>query len=130
MGRIEKYIDIDGMIRKAVSYGMDDFKLKVWYSLDQIIQAFPNWKYEESTKFYNGRKFGMQVKRSSNNDNTSRNKPRVPLDQSQDIQGKRGTRGRGLITTQGQNSPKVEVEVGEDLSTEEGEDPLRGTLNG
>ena len=30
IGRVEKYVDKDGVIREAVAYGHEDYKLMVW----------------------------------------------------------------------------------------------------
>ena len=88
VARVEQYIDIDGVVKKAICYGIEEFKLDTWYDMEEIIQAFPDWKHEESTEFYNTRRFSWQVKRS--------NSEETPGDQPIDgIQGEGYPRGRG-----------------------------------
>ena len=43
MGRMEKYIDTDGKIRRAVSYGEEELKLRVWFHIEDMKAAFPDW---------------------------------------------------------------------------------------
>ena len=43
VGRIEKIITREGIIKEVVGYGKDDDNLKIWYSLEDMRKAFPNW---------------------------------------------------------------------------------------
>ena len=36
VGRIEKYIDINGVMRSAVAYGDEDEKLSIWYNVSDM----------------------------------------------------------------------------------------------
>ena len=47
VARIEKYIDKEGVIREALSYGDKDFQLMVWYNMEEMKQAFISWKVPE-----------------------------------------------------------------------------------
>ena len=101
MGRIEKYIDLEGKIRRAVSYGNEELKLKVWFNIEDMKTAFPDWHIPNPCPYYNGRRFnlGQRRKAGSNSNPTSKPNPQ-PRDQSgKDIQGRRGNqqpyRGRG-----------------------------------
>ena len=42
LGRIERYIDLSGKIRKALSYGEEESKLKVWFSLEDMLSTYPH----------------------------------------------------------------------------------------
>ena len=101
MGRIEKYIDLEGKIRRAVSYGNEELKLKVWFNIEDMKAAFPDWHIPHPCPYYNGRRFNLGQRRQagSNSNPTSKPNPQ-PRDQSgKDIQGRRGNqqpyRGRG-----------------------------------
>ena len=125
IGRVERYIDTDGEIRKALSYGDEDTKLKIWYRLDEMFLAFTQWKIPEPSLHYNGRKFSTEIRRPPGSKNTSKAKTKTNSqgqgsgDQSKDIQGKgyqrgggrgRGAkqyqaRGRGVSTARGGGRP-------------------------
>ena len=87
LGRIERYIDTDGRIRKALSYGNEDIKLTVWFDLEKVLDAYPNWKIPQPGVYYNRKKFNLEAKRTAK---TERN----PGDQPQGIQGKKQTQNR------------------------------------
>merc|ERR1711874_493522 len=55
--RVESYIDEQGVIRKAVSYGRTDQQITVWYRYGDIQQYYPNWKIHRPSLFYNGKKW-------------------------------------------------------------------------
>ena len=119
IGRVERYIDTDGKIKRALSYGEEDIKLTVWYRLDEMFQAYPLWNIPKPCKYYNGRKFNMESRRIPGSKPTSKAKRKSssqsqePGDQSKDIQGKRGQRGtgqyqprgRGISTSRGGGRP-------------------------
>merc|ERR1711874_185079 len=58
--RVQSYIDEQGVIRKAVSYGRSDKQLNVWYRYMDIQQYFPNWEIHRPSLFYNGRNWREQ----------------------------------------------------------------------
>ena len=82
LGRIERYIDTDGKIRKALSYGNEDIKLTVWFDLEEVLKAFPNWVIPDPGVYYNGRKFNKKAKRTPKAEKN-------PGDQPKGIQGKK-----------------------------------------
>ena len=43
IGRVEPYIDRDGTIKKAISYGSDKGTLSTWYSFEELKEIFPKW---------------------------------------------------------------------------------------
>merc|ERR1711874_798144 len=59
--RVESYIDEEGVIRKAVSYGRTDLQLDVWYRYGDIQQYFPNWEIHKPSLFYNGKKWRDEI---------------------------------------------------------------------
>ena len=63
VARIERSIDIDGNIKKALSYGDDETKLKVWFDLEEMKDAFPHWKIPNPSNFYNGKKFSAGLRK-------------------------------------------------------------------
>ena len=76
VARIERSIDIYGNIKKALSYGDDETKLKAWFDLEEMKVAFPHWNIPNPSKFYNGRKFNAE--------------PRKPKEAGKPIKGKKG----------------------------------------
>ena len=96
--RIEPYIDIDGVIRRALSYGDDADRLGPWFSLEEIQKAYPKWKIPNPSKFFNNKKFSKTARRDLQDNRREKKKGNYPPgDQShKDIQGGRGGgRGRG-----------------------------------
>ena len=63
VARVERSIDIDGNIKKALSYGDDETKLKVWFDLGEMLEAFPHWKIPSPSIFFNTRKFNTSIKK-------------------------------------------------------------------
>ena len=63
VGRIEPYIDRDGTIKEAVGYGSDDGTLRIWYDLEEMKKAFPNWVIPNPPRYYNSRIFNNSVRR-------------------------------------------------------------------
>ena len=107
VARIEPYIDVDGTIRKALSYGSDKESLGPWYHLEDIRKAFPNWRILDPSKYFNNKKFNPQARRdlAENRKDKKKNK-NPPIDQSgNDIQGGRG-RGRGRGSERGTLQPQ------------------------
>ena len=91
VGRIEKIITREGNIKEVVGYGTNDDTLKIWYSLEDMKKAFPNWVRPNPSKYYNSRVFSNSIRREQGRDRSGA----PPGDQSnRDIQGGRG-RGRG-----------------------------------
>ena len=99
MGRLERYIDTDGKIRRAVSYGAEGLKLKVWFHMKDMKAAFPDWHIPHPCPYYNGKKFNKGQRRQIGpNPNLNPTPPSsqrsnpLPRDQSvKDIQGRRGS---------------------------------------
>ena len=91
VGRVEPYIDRDGTIKEAISYGSDNGTLRTWYNMEEIKRVFPNWIIPNPPRYYNNKTFSNTVRRD-----LDKKKSRAPPgDQSSsDIQGGRG-RGRG-----------------------------------
>ena len=112
VARLEKYIDEKGNINRAISYGEEESKLRVWYRLEDLQKILPKWKIPLQPIFYNGKKCSKEMKREDG----ERRKPRrrkksEPTDQPTDtksdgyVRGGRGGRARGGYTrgNRGQN---------------------------
>ena len=41
--RIEKYIDTDGIIKKAICYQKNANEFNIWFNYEDIINVFTNW---------------------------------------------------------------------------------------
>ena len=107
VARIEPYIDEDGTIRKALSYGSDKENLGPWYNLEDIKKVFPRWKIPDPSRYFNNKKFNPQARRDLAENRKERKKYKTPpIDQSNnDIQGGRG-RGRGRGFERGTHQPQ------------------------
>ena len=63
VARIESYIDLDGRIKRAVSYGKEEAKLTAWFDIDELKQAFPHWTIPIPGLYYNTRRFSPDIRR-------------------------------------------------------------------
>ena len=127
IARIEKYIDLKGKIRRAVSYGDDETKIKEWFNIEDVMKAFPNWNIPNPSPYYNGKKFSPGYRRKGGvktvpKPHTNPRPNPQPRDQSgRDIQGRRGGqqyhrgRGRGYRG----NQPRVRVETYRDWDNQQ-----------
>merc|ERR1711895_279589 len=96
--RVESYIDEEGVIRKAVSYGRIDLQLEVWYRYGDIQQYYPNWEIHKPSLFYNGKRWREDVphylnkaKKAKNVQNNQKKPPKAST--SKDIIANEGTSG-------------------------------------
>ena len=96
MGRVEPFIDRDGTIKMAISYGSNKETLKTWYNLEEVKRVFPNWVIPDHPRYYNSKSFNPTIRRDLGEKQKKNKTP--PGDQSNsDIQGGRGRgRGRGV----------------------------------
>ena len=107
VARIEPYIDVNGTIRKALSYGTDKENLGPWYYLEDVKKIFPKWEIPDPSNYYNNKKFNPQIRRDLADNRKDKKKYKTPpIDQSyNDIQGGRG-RGRGRGSERGTHQPQ------------------------
>ena len=90
VARVEQYIDTDGQIKKALSYGEETNQLKVWYDLEEVLKTFSKWKMPTPSNFFNSQKFNRNARKD-----LQENKKNV-VNQGNGNQGGRGSwRGRG-----------------------------------
>ena len=71
IGRIEKYVDVNGVIREAVAYGDEDEKLMVWYRVEDM-HAVMRWIIPEESPWVNSRKWVNEYKRFTNSKKSER----------------------------------------------------------
>ena len=98
VARVEPYIDTDGVIKRALSYGDEAERLTVWFSLEEVQKAYPKWRVANPPKFFNSKKFNKTARRDLQENRRDKKRGNLPPgDQSyKDIQGGRGGgRGRG-----------------------------------
>ena len=69
VARMEKSINIDGVIERSLSYGDDETKLKVWYDATEMLAAFPHWNIPSPSLYYNTRKFNPNRKKPKGENN-------------------------------------------------------------
>ena len=64
MARIEKYIDEEGRVQEAFSYGESDKTLIIWYSLDAYKAAHQYWIEPNPRRppFENTKKFNRRLR--------------------------------------------------------------------
>ena len=75
--RVERYIDLEGTIRRAFSYGEEDTRLGEWYNFEEMKKAFPSWNPPDNSIYYNNRRFCNQIKRTSGGIQTPKPIPRA-----------------------------------------------------
>ena len=112
IARIERYIDLDGNIRRAVSYGDDETKLKVWFDIEEMKDAFPYWNIPNPSIFYNGKKFSSGLRRPKGAGNPTPKNYTKPRDQSaKDIKGNKGSqqapKNKGYNGNQNRGRPET-----------------------
>merc|ERR1712082_322662 len=61
IGRIESYIDMDGVIYWAIGYGENPESLNTWFRIEDLKYLFKKWKIPKESKFYNNRKFNIRT---------------------------------------------------------------------
>ena len=55
IGRREKYIDENGIIRSAVAYGDEDIKLTIWFDMEEMTRCLIKWILPEIPFWRNNR---------------------------------------------------------------------------
>merc|ERR1712055_547839 len=93
--RMEKSINIDGIIESSVSYGTDDTELKVWYDTREMMATFSEWSIPEPSKYYNTRKFSINKRRQREADKSLPPPPPPPTYRGRGRGGFQNFRGRG-----------------------------------
>ena len=91
VARIERYIDYDGRIKRAICYGGKMGDLKIWFDFEEVKKVFPNWDTSKESVYYNNKTFTGTLKREYQEERKGK-KPSG--DQSKDIQ-EGASRGRG-----------------------------------
>ena len=73
--RLEKYVDEDGEIRKAICYQKDGNELNIWFKYEDIMNAFTNWVTPTPSYYFNGKRWnpGMRYEYAHLEDNTKNN---------------------------------------------------------
>ena len=64
VGRIEKYVDKEGVIREAVAYGDEDTKLMVWYRVEKLTKVM-SWIIPDVSPWENSRIWNNDYKRGT-----------------------------------------------------------------
>ena len=78
IGRLERYVDIAGTVRKALAYGKNAKRMKTWYSFDEVKKALGAWVTPEVPFWYNNRKWNNRLrnehttKKKTNSENNQR----------------------------------------------------------
>ena len=62
--RIERYIDLDGRIKRAICYGDQAAKLNVWFKIEDIMSSHKGWRPTEPNPFYNTKRFNPETRKS------------------------------------------------------------------
>merc|ERR1712121_260781 len=91
VARIERYVDYDGRIKRAICYAGKMEELKIWFDFDEVKKIFPNWDTSKDSVYYNHKTHSGTLKREFL-ENRKGKKPSG--DQSKDIQ-EGGNRGKG-----------------------------------
>ena len=96
VARVEKYIDLDGNIMRALSYGDEDTKLSVWFDLGEMLKAFPHWQLPNPSIYFNAKKFSSSAKKPKENGKPYRGRG-----------GYRGSKNRGNHGNQSNRRPET-----------------------
>merc|ERR1711874_229267 len=51
--RLEKYVDKDGKLQKAICYKRDDRDLNIWFRYEDMVDSFDNWTIPDPPYYYN-----------------------------------------------------------------------------
>ena len=70
IGRLERYIDTAGIVRKALTFGKDAKMMKTWYSFDEVKKVLGVWVIPEVPFWYNNRKWNNRLR----NEHTTKKK--------------------------------------------------------
>ena len=62
-GRIETYLDKEGVIKKAVAYGTDTGSMKIWFDYEEVVIALGTWTLPDVPYYYNNRKFNKKLRK-------------------------------------------------------------------
>ena len=54
--RVEKYIDEEGNIRKAICYQKDASAFFIWFNYEDIMDTFTNWITPTRPYYFNGKR--------------------------------------------------------------------------
>ena len=119
IARIEKYIDLEGRIRRAVSYGNEEIKLKVWFNIEDLKAAFPNWYIPSPSPYYNGRKFSPGQRRQGKGASNPRPNPQSRDQSANDIQGRKGNQQYYKNKGYNKNQPRGKVETYQDWDNQQ-----------
>ena len=116
VARVERCIDLQGNINRAISYGDEDTKLCVWFDLGEVLKAFPHWDLPKPCIYFNARKFsssgvkpkegekpvkpyrgrgGYRGSRRGNPGNKNNRRPETYEEWNQEQDGGNGNQGQG-----------------------------------
>ena len=62
IGRLERYIDLTGIVRKAIAYGKDADTMKTWYNFDEVKKALGTWIIPQVPFWYNNKKWNNRLR--------------------------------------------------------------------
>ena len=66
IGRRERYIDEDGVIRSAVAYGDEDIKLTIWFDMEEMTRCLVKWVLPEVPFYWNSKKWKPNLRNHPN----------------------------------------------------------------
>ena len=76
IARLEKYIDIEGEVKKAVCYKKDNKDMNIWFDYEELKRALGNWTLPDTPYYYNTRRWKNKIrKKHSNPDRCSTSSP-------------------------------------------------------
>ena len=63
IGRLERYLDSKGNVRKAVAYGKDSRNLNTWFHFEDVKKALGPWVLPETPYWYNNKKWISKLRK-------------------------------------------------------------------
>ena len=89
IGRLERYLDVKGKIKKAVAYGKNAEFLKTWFHFEDIKNYLGNWVLPEVPYWYNNQIFVDRLRKEhepkKENNSTNQNQGKKKGNPKQDL---------------------------------------------
>ena len=57
IARLERYVDEDGVVQKAICYQKDGNELNIWFKFDEVMDVYEKWEIPTLPFYYNTKKW-------------------------------------------------------------------------
>ena len=62
IARLEKYVDTEGVMRKAICYKKDDKDMNIWFKFEELNNAYENWILPDPPYYYNTQRWNSKMR--------------------------------------------------------------------